>query len=116
MDVGFKWLLPGLRSSSASVQYARGYCCGRTDRRTAMLPAQTGVFSPTLRGAKAPGLLGFRSVALQEHPLQEHPTGASLSVAMEMRLRRSPGAVPLWGGLWDPHPTAALTPLGCPRR
>ena len=86
-------------------------CADRqTDRQTAMLPDQTGVFSPTLRRAEGPRLLGFPSVALQEHPAgaslrsipQEHPAGASRSVAMEMRLRRSASAIPLQ------YPVAAL--------
>lgn len=74
------------------------------DWQTAVLPAQTGIFLPTPHGAEAPRLLGFPSVALQEHP-----AGASCSVAMEMQLRRSPGAVPL-GGLQDPLPHHSPSP------
>lgn len=107
--MGFKWLLPGPRSSSASAQYPQGYCCGQTDRRTAVLPVQTGVFSLTLRSAEAPRMLGFPSLALQEHP-----AGASLSVAMEMRLRRSPGAVPLRGSCRTPPAPPQLFPLAAP--
>lgn len=92
--MGFKWRLPGSRSSSTYAQYPQGYCCGQTDRQLCFQPRQA-----FLCDAKAPGLLGFPLVALQEHP-----AGASLGVAMEMRLRRSLGAVPLWAGATGPPP------------
>lgn len=118
MEVGFKWLLSGLRSSSASAQYPQGYCCGQADRQldrqTAMLAAQTGIFSPTLCSTEAPRLLGFPSVALQEHP-----AGAShRSIPQRCHgdaAQEEPRCCTPPGGLRDPLPHRSRS-LGCPMR
>lgn len=116
--MGSKWLLPGPSASSASAQYPQEYCCGQTDSRTARQPCSQHrqVFSPSLCAVqKPPGCWDSPQWSRKSIP-PEHPSGASLRVAMEMWFRRRPGAVPLWGGCWTPpSPTAAL-PLGCPVR
>jgi len=102
--MGFKWLLPGPRSSSASVQCPQGHCRGRTDRWTGRQPcSQTRqAFSPRPCAVpKAPGCWDSPPWPYKSIP-QEHPSGASLqSIPPE-----HPSGASLWS-IPQEHPAGA---------
>lgn len=120
--MGFKWLLPGLSSSSASVQYPQEYCCGQTDSRTVRQPCSQHrqVFSPSLCAVqKPPGCWDSPQWSCKSIP-PEHPSRASLqSIPPRCHgdaVQEEAGCCTPLGGLLDPpSPTTALS-LGWPVR